>query len=156
MRKTVSFFEDAGRNCLNGGGGCFVGLADGSVNWFGDDLDYQLLRQLSAPADGEAPRSSGNDRRGWAGLKPFPLQRIESKTPPVERPGGFSLWHSLLADVATPSTDVGNLATGSAADGAPPIPHPVPSQPELPHHPHATPDGRRPHRGASPPSRETD
>ena len=32
MRKTVSFFEDAGRNCLSGGGGCFAGLADGSVN----------------------------------------------------------------------------------------------------------------------------
>lgn len=36
------------------GGGCFGGLADGSVSWFNQDLDVQVLRQLSDPADGEA------------------------------------------------------------------------------------------------------
>ena len=128
MRKTVSFFEDAGRNCLSGGGGCFAGLADGSVNWFGDDLDYQLLRQLSDPADGEAPRSSGNDRRGWGGLKPFPLQRIESKTPPVERPGVF--FFSLAFAVGRCRSAVGRcwksrpwLRCRRRPTHAPPMPH---------------------------------
>ena len=45
---------------LHSGGGCFGGLADGSVSWFGDDLDCHVLRQLSDPADGEAPRFNGN------------------------------------------------------------------------------------------------
>ncbi len=45
---------------LHAGGGCFAGLADGSVTWLGDDLDCQVLRQLSDPADGEAPRYNGN------------------------------------------------------------------------------------------------
>jgi prepilin-type N-terminal cleavage/methylation domain-containing protein len=45
---------------MHSGGGCFGGLADGSVSWFGDDLDCQVLRQLSDPADGEAPRFNGN------------------------------------------------------------------------------------------------
>lgn len=40
---------------FHGGGGCFGGLADGSVSWFGQDLDVQVLRQLCDPADGEAP-----------------------------------------------------------------------------------------------------
>ncbi len=39
---------------MHAGGGCFAGLADGSVTWLGDDLDCQVLRQLSDPADGEA------------------------------------------------------------------------------------------------------
>lgn len=39
------------------GGGCFGGLADGSVSWFDQSLDVQVLRQLCDPADGEAPLS---------------------------------------------------------------------------------------------------
>lgn len=38
---------------LHGGGGCFGALADGSVSWFSQDLDVQVLRQLSDPADGQ-------------------------------------------------------------------------------------------------------
>jgi len=45
---------------MHSGGGCFGGNADGSVTWYGDDLDVQVLRQLSDPADGEAPIYSGN------------------------------------------------------------------------------------------------
>jgi len=42
------------------GGGCFAGLADGSVTWLDETLDAQVLRQLSDPADGEAPLAYGN------------------------------------------------------------------------------------------------
>jgi prepilin-type processing-associated H-X9-DG protein len=45
---------------LHGGGGCMAGMADGSVMWLDEALDCQVLRQLSDPADGEAPRSYGN------------------------------------------------------------------------------------------------
>ena len=45
---------------MHAGGGCFAGLADGSVSWFDEALDAQVLRQLSDPADGEAPLPYGN------------------------------------------------------------------------------------------------
>jgi len=38
---------------MHSGGGCFGGLADGSVSWFDETLDAQVLRQLSDPSDGE-------------------------------------------------------------------------------------------------------
>lgn len=40
---------------LHAGGGCFAGFADGSVHWVNEKLDPQVLRQLSDPADGDAP-----------------------------------------------------------------------------------------------------
>lgn len=50
-------FNNCGPNdepfSLHAGGGCFGGLADGSVSWFSQDLDVQVLRQLCDPADGE-------------------------------------------------------------------------------------------------------
>ena len=36
------------------GDGCFGCMADGSVSWFGADLDCQVLRQLCDPSDGQA------------------------------------------------------------------------------------------------------
>ena len=45
---------------MHAGGGCFGGLADGSVSWFDETLDAQVLRQLSDPADGGAPLPYGN------------------------------------------------------------------------------------------------
>ena len=54
-------FNNCGPNdepfSLHAGGGCFGGLADGSVSWFNQDLDVQVLRQLCDPADGEASLS---------------------------------------------------------------------------------------------------
>lgn len=54
-------FNNCGPNdepfSLHAGGGCFGGLADGSVSWFSQDLDVQVLRQLCDPADGEAALS---------------------------------------------------------------------------------------------------
>jgi prepilin-type N-terminal cleavage/methylation domain-containing protein len=44
---------------MHAGGGCFGGLADGSVSWFDETLDPQVLRQLSDPSDGEAPLPYG-------------------------------------------------------------------------------------------------
>ena len=41
------------------GGGCFGGFADGAVNFLSDDLDVQVLRQLSDPQDGQAPLPYG-------------------------------------------------------------------------------------------------
>ena len=40
---------------LHAGGGCFSGFGDGSVHWLSEKLDVQVLRQLSDPADGDAP-----------------------------------------------------------------------------------------------------
>ena len=40
---------------LHSGGGCFAGFGDGSVHWVSEKLDPQVLRQLSDPADGDAP-----------------------------------------------------------------------------------------------------
>lgn len=40
---------------LHAGNGCFAGFADGSVHWLNEKLDVQVLRQLSDPADGDAP-----------------------------------------------------------------------------------------------------
>ena len=40
---------------LHAGGGCFSGFGDGSVHWLNEKLDVQVLRQLSDPADGDAP-----------------------------------------------------------------------------------------------------
>jgi len=37
------------------GGGVYAGFADGSVHWLSEKLDVQVIRQLSDPADGEAP-----------------------------------------------------------------------------------------------------
>ncbi len=45
---------------IHSGDGCFGGLGDGSVSWFGADLDAQVLRQLSDPSDGQAPLPYGN------------------------------------------------------------------------------------------------
>ena len=45
---------------MHSGGGCFGGLADGSVSWFDETLDAQVLRQLSDPSDGEAALPYGN------------------------------------------------------------------------------------------------
>ena len=45
---------------MHAGGGVFGGLADGSVSWFDETLDAQVLRQLSDPADGEAALPYGN------------------------------------------------------------------------------------------------
>jgi len=45
---------------MHSGGGCFGGLADGSVSWFDETLDAQVLRQLSDPADGEGPLPYNN------------------------------------------------------------------------------------------------
>ncbi len=38
------------------GGGVFSGFGDGSVHWLSDQLDVQVVRQLSDPADGEKAR----------------------------------------------------------------------------------------------------
>ncbi len=40
---------------MHAGGGCFGGLADGSVRWFDETIDAQIVRQFVDPADGEAP-----------------------------------------------------------------------------------------------------
>lgn len=40
---------------LHAGNGCFAGFADGSVHWLSERLDVQVVRQLSDPADGDAP-----------------------------------------------------------------------------------------------------
>ena len=40
---------------LHAGNGCFAGFADGSVHWLSEKLDVQVVRQLSDPADGDAP-----------------------------------------------------------------------------------------------------
>jgi hypothetical protein len=40
---------------LHSGGGCFGGMADGSVRWLDETIDVQIIRQYVDPADGEAP-----------------------------------------------------------------------------------------------------
>jgi hypothetical protein len=40
---------------MHSGGGCFAGFGDGSVHWLNEKLDVQVMRQLSDPADGDAP-----------------------------------------------------------------------------------------------------
>ncbi|MCE9631474.1 MAG: DUF1559 domain-containing protein [Planctomycetia bacterium] len=40
---------------MHSGNGCFAGYGDGSVHWLSEKLDVQVLRQLSDPADGDAP-----------------------------------------------------------------------------------------------------
>lgn len=42
---------------LHSGAGCYAGFADGSVHWLSQNLDAQVVRQLSDPADGEKPLS---------------------------------------------------------------------------------------------------
>ena len=54
-------FNNCGPNdepfSFHAGGGCFGGLADGSVRWFSQDLDVQVVRTLCDPADGEPTQS---------------------------------------------------------------------------------------------------
>ena len=40
---------------LHAGAGCYAGFADGSVKWLSERVNFQTIRQLADPADGETP-----------------------------------------------------------------------------------------------------